>query len=303
MSRSVLVLVLLPALTLGGCSDVASFKPVAAPPTTPLLATVAPADRSDTPNTDFCCTGVLSADGKWRLASYVSQGVMTATLTKEKTKKTIRRVVRSKGLWAPGSNPLWLDRTSWVQLAFGERSLFAVVQGVNSPPRSIALGYPKGSRAALDAMQSELLGEIPKKRMLAIVSGDYWPEADNRRRINAYSFALTGEPHLQQWVIRLPPGMSDLGCCLAPSGGMIGWLLTDRSSEAPRAFFGINRVDSTDVELIAELLDWDKQAFSPIYRRFEWSSDNRSLNGLTVTDRTRVWRTTVANSEDGRAGG
>lgn len=199
--------------------------------------------------------GVLSPDGKWRLWAGKEQRLARAT----DGSRVVRRRAQSR-FWAFASdNTIWLPGSRrWVTLMAGDRSLYAVVEGLDGANREVPIGNPRCTISWPDLMPSTLLGLV-RSRLLAKASRDYY-EGDTRMPF--YSFGISGgPPRVREFSIAWPRGASDWDeVALSPRGDLLAWLFYFRRSQGPNDYrigevrLMLSRPDGSRMRTVARLL-------------------------------------------------
>lgn len=225
-----LVLRSLVVVSLPGCasSPAPPLAPRRAPPMLMSIAQPVPSPHRASRDGQGQCRTRLSPDGKWRLTQ-VGGGESACTARAVDGSRSIRRKLPPGQFWTDNSNKIWLrDSRSWVGLMAGHKSLYAVVQSVDTPgaARSTPIGFPRWTRMFPDLMPTDLLGLVGEDRVLAKPHQDGWSRGGRPREVPFYEFsASSGAANLREYSVELPAGTDDGEVALSPDGRQVAWVL------------------------------------------------------------------------------
>jgi hypothetical protein len=178
------------------------------------------------------------------------------------------------------------DSRSWVTLTGGEKSLYAVMQGLDTPEvqARTALGYPRGTVVWPDLMGSTLLGCTGPRRVLATPNTDRSPRRGKPRSIPFYAFDVgAGPAHLVQYAVTLPEGRDAGEVALSPEGKRLAWLLHEvpevHDAPGPLASVqvAVSGTDGTSMQVLAILRrkEFGEERNAP--RKLHWSPDGKEI--------------------------
>ena len=201
---------------------------------------------------------------------------------------TTKRNAKQGRFWVAATYPVWLqDDSHWLQLFWHERSLHAIVQGVDSHGiiRQISIGNPKGTRIN-GAPTARLLGCTQSGNLLAIPTGRAVPRNPaSLGKMDFFEFSLNGGPaRLREYTVNIPvapyhwdaaiPFSNEVE--LSPHGDRLAWMVHVMEEEpplrkllsrwlrslqippCPRAELRTSRLDGSDMKVIGYLHYRDK---------------------------------------------
>lgn len=228
--------------------------------------------------------GLVSPDGKWTLTWSLDESTV---VSRNGSRKVTRALSKGK-FWTLASDKIWNpDSRAWVGLLAGDRSLFAVVQSLDTPGAVlIGLGYPKGTVNWPDLMRTELLGFIGPDRVLARPTGpDEWALRGKPQKVLFYEFNLSSkDPNLREYEITLPQGVVNGEVALSPHGNQLAWILyvgsrwKDPSVPRPQDVqLAISNRDGSDIRIIGTL-PREAGDGGDYHRQLEWLPDGERIS-------------------------